>query len=681
MTIESAILSTYPQFSYRATTFASDTFWYSRRMAVRKHAIMGQLEMLKQTDRYIAFTLKDLPVYNQPPEFAPVPRHLFWDSDIGKWIELACYFLAEQWDEVIDAAVRELVTMIAGAQQPDGYLNIHYQMVAKGQRFTNLRDMHELYNCGHLIEAAIAHHEIYHSDEFLNVMLKYIDLIEREIGPEGIRGYPGHPEIELALFRLYNITKNQRHYDLAKFFITERGVNKGEFFTQEAINRGEKPSKGAALHPGDELLAYSQSHLPILQQKTIEGHSVRAMYLLTAVADMVRLDPDLKIKEQYYEACIRLWNNMVNRKMYVTGGIGAMKPWEGFGIDYFLPVSTEEGGCYNETCAAIGIVMFADRLLRIRPEASLADIAELSMFNALLTGMSENGDAFTYINQLGSSDKDPSKRYKWFECSCCPPNITRNLGFLGGYLWHWDTTAAGKTDIWVHQFSSATLEFQASDSTMHKLVERTSWPWTGEISFDARLTDADIYVRIPVWAGDNWEFYAGGDVIKKSAFASRGINVTDGYLLVPAAFIASVGGQFAVTIEFKPRLLFNHPLTAQDNVTVARGPIIYCVEDFDHPWVKDHFKSLGLLESATFTEHVQPDGSIFLKTEAGVLLDHEFQEWNSTTNATWLSSKFSLRSKRAQTGKQVDLTFIPYYFRDNRGGVGQMRAALKRISP
>lgn len=224
------------------------------------------------------------------------------------------------------------------------------------------------YNAGHLIEAALAHHRLYDNTLLLGPIIKYVDLLHRTFGPgpHQIHGYPGHPEIELALLRLYEATQEPRHLMLAEYFIDERGNPEGvrgkHYFAVEAEQRGERLYERPSFYPYPQSYWYQQAHKPIIEQSTIEGHSVRAMYLLTAVADLERY----RHREGYREALLRLWRNMVEKKMYLTGGIGAIKQWEGFGIDYFLPQSTDEGGCYNETCAAIGVMMLAERLLQVR---------------------------------------------------------------------------------------------------------------------------------------------------------------------------------------------------------------------------------------------------------------------------------------------------------------------------
>ncbi|KAM0167048.1 hypothetical protein ACHAQE_000967 [Botrytis cinerea] len=509
----------YPQNSYLQTTFTTPGFISRRREVVYSTTLLYQLKVLKTTGRYDAFKLKWHASYHDEPDVWPVPNHLFWDSDVAKWIEGACYFLQYKENQEIDTAVKELVDMIRSAQQDDGYLNIHFTVVEPGKRFTNLRDLHELYNAGHLIEAALAHNQCYGNNLLLEPILKYIDLLSLTFGPnpEQKHGYPGHPEIELALLRLYEKTRDPKHLDFARYFIDERGNPKGQagrhYYDVEAEMRGDRPDEMPKYFPEKQSYWYQQAHKPLVEQETIEGHAVRAMYLLTAVSDLVRVDnsEDTKAKRTAVE---RLWNNMVQKKMYLTGGIGAIKQWEGFGIDNFLPSSTDEGGCYSETCASIGVMMLAERLLQLDLDGKYADIMELCFYNAVSTGMSEDGSKFTYVNQLASSDTDLSRRAEWFTCACCPPNVARLLGYIGGYLYYPADSGLGTSssdeknntvEVNVHTYASAVLSIPVGEYTV-QLEQKTDWPWDGNIQFELKSPEAistTVRLRIPGWA-EEW---------------------------------------------------------------------------------------------------------------------------------------------------------------------------------
>ena len=655
-----------PQFTFAQTSFEKGSFWDRKRNAVRNSTIPFQLDMLKKTGRYDAFKLEWQPIYDDPPDHWPVPKHLFWDSDVAKWIEGAVYFLEDAKDPPIDEAIAQLVEWIEKAQQPDGYLNIHFTVVKPNERWSNLRDLHELYNCGHLIEAALSHKQHYGNDDLLNPIRKYADLLCKKFGPNAdqMHGYPGHPEIELALLRLYTQTRDTKYRDLALYFITERGNPNGvsgkHFYENEAIERGEHQNMRPNYWPTPLSFWYQQAHKPLLEQESVEGHSVRAMYLLTSVADASLQDSNFR--KQYEPVLERLWSNMVQKKMYLTGGIGAIKQWEGFGIDYFLPQSSDEGGCYAETCASIGVMMLAERMLQLDLDSKYADVMELCMYNAVLTGISLDGKAFTYVNQLGSSDGDPSKREEWFDCACCPPNVTRLLGTLGGYLWTHKEVKPSEVDIDIHLYTSATLTFKASEKRV-QLVQKSQWPWSGDVEFELDSEpslNVCLRLRIPQWA-ESWSIHP----------APPSATLAKGYIKLSSSWVKE-NPHFKLSIPIKPRYISPHFLTGQSIAAVARGPLIYCAEDVDNTWaLSDHFKTVVLDTSVSLEEELidnlangEPCIKIKAPNAAKVL---RFEEHGCNPN--WIGSTSSLKSET--------MTFVPFYARANRGGKGQMRVGLR----
>lgn len=377
------------------------------------------------------------------------------------------------------------------------------------------------YNAGHLIEAAIAHNKYYKNDLLLAPIIKYVQYIHSVFGPgeKQLHGYPGHPEIELALVRLYTLTNSPEALELARYFITERGNPVGQdgmhYFEWEEKQRGDMPFKRPNHYPEAGAHWYGQAHQPIHQQVSVQGHSVRAMYLLTAVADLVcadKLGDEQVSRSTWLTALDRLWNNLVNKKMYLTGGVGAIKSWEGFGPDYFLPQGTDEGGCYAETCACIGVMMLAQRLLHFDRDARYADVMELCLYNGVMTAMDVKGEAFTYTNQLASSDEDPSRRFGWFEVACCPPNLMRLFGSLGGYVWDYEIHE-GQVSINVHLYTSArlTINNQDDDAAAPAVVleQRSNWPWDKKIDFTLSAAspslELTIRLRIPGWANGKFK--------------------------------------------------------------------------------------------------------------------------------------------------------------------------------
>ncbi|KIX01397.1 uncharacterized protein Z518_09123 [Rhinocladiella mackenziei CBS 650.93] len=667
----------YPQETFFRTSLISGSLLARRREVVSSNTLLYQLDVLKKTGRYDAFKLQWHPSYSDPPDVWPIPNHLFWDSDVAKWIEGACYFLREQPDPKIHVAVKELVQMIQSAQQPDGYINIHYTVVEPGKRFTNLRDFHELYNAGHLIEAALAHNHLYHNDDLLGPMLKYVDLLCRIFGPgeNQVHGYPGHPEIELALLRLYHRTKDRKHLDLATYFITERGNPSGDhgkhYYVAEAERRNESPYTRPRYWADSDALWYYQSQEPLVEQQTIQGHSVRAMYLLTAAADLVRSgkSPDARLKS----GVSRLWDNMVDCKMYLTGGIGAMKQWEGFGLDYFLPQGTDEGGCYAETCAAIGVMMLAERILQYDLDRRFSDVMELCLYNAVLTAMSHNGTKFTYVNQLASSDSDLSKREEWFTCACCPPNMLRLLGQVGGYICTQQKSGPEgppSTQVNVHLYVSSRCEFETGHGQQVVLTQKTNWPWSGQVEFNlcTKSDQVSLALRIPGWT-TSW----------KMTPSPPTTTLRNGYLILPPTYLSS-HPSFTLDIPIAPRLVSPHPYTNQPILALSRGPIIYCVEDTDNTWVQDHFKSVQLdphcqVVEKTVTDPKTGDTYVSLTVINGGASVMKPQDVHASPSVevTGLDEKLQRDVRTIE-----ELNFVPYYFRANRGGSGQMRVGLRR---
>ncbi|KAI1118551.1 hypothetical protein F5Y14DRAFT_398847 [Nemania sp. NC0429] len=663
----------HPQVLFPQTTFTGPSLLQARRETIQQVTVKAQLRKLKETGQYECFNLKWQPIYADKSRW-PSPPPVYWDSDVAKWIEAACYVLAEQYDAEIDAAVRELVQMIRDAQQDDGYIDVYFTVIEPEKRWSNLRDQHELYNAGHLTEAALAHSNYYKNDLLIDVIHKYVKLIRSVFGPgkDQRHGYPGHPEIELALLRFYSATGNQDAYDLAQYFLEERGNPTGQdgkmYYDWEREKRGDDPWKRPDSYPMHLDFWYSQAHLPILQQKTIEGHAVRGLYLFTGVANLLSLD-ELGIKSfarkaQYLETLRTLWNNMVDKKMYLTGGIGSMMQWEGFGIDYFLPQGSDEGGCYNETCASIGVMMLAERLLHLELNSKYADVMELCLYNAVMTAMSLGGNAFTYVNQLASSEKDKNIRAAWFDTSCCPPNVSRLFGSLGGYLW--DYGGRGQ-DVFinVHLYTTAKVSFQVDEHAID-LEQKSNWPWEGNVAFQLAAppsASTTVRLRIPAWAKNRFTLTP----ILESA------TVENGYLVLPPSYTS---GNKAFTLQihgFEPRYISPHPYTNQRTLTLARGPLIYCVEDVDNPWEQEHFRNVGITYGTAVSEeeHVIDEmGERYVGLRA-VGWVRKMGQWTQGEQGLEPGS-----SVAADLPEAKELLFIPYYLRANRGGRGHMRVGL-----
>lgn len=659
----------YPQEKFIHAHCQPGSFWEKWQSAARKVTIPVQLELLQTTGRYHAFNLKHLDYYDREPAIWPVPDHLFWESDVAKWIEGVCYHLCSHPDKDLEHHVNYLASLIEDAQQSDGYLNIHFVVNEPKKRWTNLRDLHELYNFGHLIEAALAHQAYTQSSKLVDVMLRFVDYCCSIFGTDTCKlaGYPGHPEVELALLRLYRRTKHENSLRLATYFLTERGKNGGQFYIEEQAARGEHKHLIPGMMPTPYSFWYMQAHKPIAEQDTIEGHSVRAMHLLTAVQDLVVL-PDgnrFASKNQidgFEGAARRLWNNMVRTKMYVTGGIGSVKQWEGFNIPYSLPISTDEGGCYTETCAGIGLLMFADRLLHQKLDANIADVAERVLYNSsITTGMSVDGREFTYVNQLASSAQEPCQRFDWFECACCPPNVMRTLGCLQGYFF--GTLAGSAGDLAIHHIFAGDIDYLGN-----KVQIRTKFPAEGHvvIKVEEIAKSGTILVRVPLWARSSFKW------------SSADVELVDGYLAIKSA------GEYTLDLELQPRLLYSHPDVGPSRITLAYGPLIYCIEDVDNTWVEElperdqHFKHLTV-DTANATADIEiskPDDTGIIRLtwrKAGYTLKVEDDKSVASAFEQEQQPGYYEPHKEGR-----DLVFVPYYYRCNRAGTkGRMRTSLR----
>src|SRR5580704_3220113 len=387
---------------------------------------------------------------------------IFWDSDVAKWLEAASAYLQHHKDAKLETLVDGTIGLLAGAQQTDGYLNSHILTWRPRHRFKNLRDLHELYCAGHLIEAAVVHHEATGKDTLLGIARRYADLLVERFGkdPGQIKGYCGHPEVELALMRLYRLTGDNRYLELTRFFIDERGSSPN-YFEREAIERLDK-REFRPNHPGSPY-AYMQAHVPIRQQTKVVGHAVRAMYLLAAVADLgvAARDPSL------LETAEQLWRDVIDTKLYVTGGIGSASENEGFTRDFDLP----NENAYAETCASIGLFLFGHRLLQSRLNSEFSDIMELALYNCILSGIGLDGESFFYDNPLASRGTHRRIPWPWW-CPCCPPNLARLIGSLSGFL-----LSEGPEGIAVHQYVSCETTFPGV-----RLTLKSGLPFSGDNS-------------------------------------------------------------------------------------------------------------------------------------------------------------------------------------------------------
>ncbi len=541
-----------------------DTFWQPRLETNRDVTLKIEEKQLAETGRLKAWKLNWKPGDPNKP-------HKFWDSDVAKWLEAVAYTLEKSPNKELETSADSVIDDIAAAQQPDGYLNSCFTVVAPEKRWTNLRDDHELYCAGHLMEAAVAYWRATGKRKFLDTLERYTEHIAARFGPEEgkIKGYPGHEEIELALVRLYRATGKQQYLNLAEFFIDQRG-QEPNFFVQEAEARGEDPERTTA-----PCLAYWQAHVPVREQDTAEGHAVRAIYLYCGMADVAAETHDTTL----FQACRRLFDNITKRRMYLTGGVGSAHKGERFTFDYDLPNES----AYAETCAAIALVFFAHRMLQLEPHAAYADVMERALYNNVLAGVSLDGKTFFYVNPLAvyppmaeyaryNKGKSDFQRNEWFGTSCCPPNIARILASLGSYIYSYDSD-----NIWVHLYISGTAEIPCDGENV-TLTQDTEYPWQDQIGLTVNTTthrEIALNLRLPGWCNAPALQLNGEDV-------DLAEHTHNGYVTLKRQW--TEGDRINLTLPMPPRKIEAHPEVRQNagKIALQRGPLVYCLEEEDN---------------------------------------------------------------------------------------------------
>ena len=522
-----------------------DAFWSPRLETNRRVTMPHEYDQCKKTGRIDAFRLDWKPGQPNPP-------HIFWDSDLAKWIEAASYCLATHPDPKLARRLDEVIGLVSNAQQPDGYLNVHFTIVEPEKRWSNLCDWHELYCAGHLMDAAVAHYQATGSRTLLDVLCRYADNIDETFGPGKRTGYPGHEEIELALVKLYRVTGQKRFLRLSKYFVDERG-KQPHLFTQESEARGDNPPR---LGPFDS----NQAHLPVREQTEAVGHAVRAMYLYSGMADVAAERGD----DELMAACHRLWDSATLRRMYVTGGVGSAHAGERFTTDYDLPNAT----AYAETCAAIGLVFFAHRMLLAEGDGRYADVMERALYNGVLSGVSLDGTKFFYVNPLASAGGH--HRQEWFGCACCPPNIARLLASLGHYVYSASDEALA-VDLYVAGTARAKVAGQKLTVT-----QETGYPYDGDVALTLGLDEPatfDLLLRVPGWCPKHTLKVNGRPAPHR---------VTRGYARLRRRW--STGDRVTLSLSMPIERVVAHPGVAEDvgRVALQRGPLVYCLEQCDH---------------------------------------------------------------------------------------------------
>ncbi len=462
------------------------------------------------------------------------PRYI--DSDLYKWLEALAYALATQPDPELEAMAQQVIGWIGAAQREDGYINTYYQVVAPDQRWQDIKDGHELYCAGHLIEAAVAHYQLLGARELLDIALRFAACIERVFSAGGRQIPPGHPELELALVKLYRVTRDQRWLNLARFFIDARGLGR--------LGAGARSD-------------YYQDRVPVRQQHKLEGHAVRALYLLSGVTDLLL---ENALEADYLAATLAQWDDLVQRKLYITGGAGARYEGEAFGEPYELPSDR----AYSETCAAIASIFWNWRLLHLTADVRHADLIERTLYNALLAGVSLDGTGYFYVNPLAS--RSGGARPQWHGCACCPPNVMRLLASLGHYA-----ASSSNDGLIIHHYLPLTL-----DHAGWRVRIATDYPFDETIHIhidDAPEGDQTLYVRVPGWC-------SGARVRVNDADEQA---APTGYVALRRQW--RTGDQIVLTLPMPPRLTEANPRidALRGSVAIEHGPVVYCLEAVDQP--------------------------------------------------------------------------------------------------
>lgn len=486
---------------------------------------------------------------------------VFQDSDVAKWIEAAAYALARKPDSELEADVDALIDVISRAQGEDGYLNTYFTLGNQEKRWTNLQEAHELYCAGHMMEAAVAYFEATGKTSLLEIMRKNADCIASVFGPSKRRGFPGHPEVELALVRLYDATGERKYLELAQYFLDERGTAPN-FFAEE-----KKARDWTVWNSDANDTAYTQNSAPVRQQKHAMGHAVRAVYLYTGMAAVAKRTGD----QTLVDACRRLWDNITQKRMYVTGGIGSTHLGEAFTADYDLPNDT----VYAESCASIGLIFFARQMLQLQSDSRYADAMERALYNCVLSGLSLDGKNFFYVNPLEVTPDYAGQiethrhvlpvRPPWHGCACCPPNIARLLASLDRYGWHENEDAA-YCDLFIGG------EYRLSDGAIR--IE-TEYPYKGEIRYVVQgKIGKKLALRIPAWS-ENWDLTVNGKLIFPE--------MDQGYAVLTGLRNED---EIVLNLDMTPRKCYSHVLVRenQGGVCLQRGPLVYCLEGVDNPF-------------------------------------------------------------------------------------------------
>jgi DUF1680 family protein len=568
-----------------------DVFWAPRIETNRKVTIPAAFQQCELSGRVNNFERAAQALRGEPHD-KKAPPYPFDDTDLYKVIEGASYALSVTPDPKLDAYVDGMIAKIAAAQEPDGYIYTTRTIDPENphrwsgkERWVNERnDSHELYDLGHLFEAAVAHYQATGKKSLLNVATKAADLLVDTFGPGKRTTWPGHQITEMALVKLYRVTGKEQYLDLAKFFLDERGP--GPIPAGETVNpRG---------------LDYNQAQLRIVEQTEPVGHAVRAMYMYAGMADVAAIEEDTKIEA----AGDKIWDNLVASKLYLTGGIGAAGGHEGFGAPYELPNMT----AYNETCASVGMDFWNHRLFLLHGDAKYIDVMERTLYNGLISGVSLKGDTFFYPNPLESNGQHA--RQEWFGVACCPGNITRFMASVPGYIY-----ATRGPAVYVNLFAGGSADIETSGGKL-TLVQQTRYPWDGDVRITVkpdRTRQFPINIRIPGWAREQpvpSDLYRYADAaapapVVKVAGRAVPLTIEKGYVTIDRTWRAGDVVEVSLPMPVR-RIKANDQVEADRNrVALQRGPVVYAAEWPDNPDGK--VRNIVLPDANALSSAFRPD--------------------------------------------------------------------------
>ena len=612
----------------------TEGFWFNRMETNRTVTIPASIKQLEETGR-----MKNFEIASKRATGDFCTSFYFDDSDVYKVIEAASFSLMLKPDAALEKKLDEMIELIGAAQEKDGYLYTprtigtkKFDKVIGDKRWMNEQGSHELYTAGHMYEAAVAHNLATGKKNFLDIAIKNADLICSVFGPGKIQLPSGHQEIEIGLVKLFRLTGQEKYLKLAKFLLDMRGK-----YLDGRKSWGE----------------YNQDHKPVVEQDEAVGHAVRAAYMYSAMADVAALTGD----KDYIKAMDKIWSNVVGKKIYLTGGIGASGSWEGFAKNYELP----NASAYNETCASIANIMWNERMFSLKGEAKYIDVLERTLYNALLSGVGMSGDLFFYPNVLESFGTH--ERAKWFSCACCPPNVARLIASIGGYLY-----SVKDNQLYVNLFSPNSVEANLKDGVV-KLKEATNYPWDGKVKFTVEPQSANqeftLKIRVPGWAQNQpipSDLYIFNDNQTEKVFLTLNgklipLNLDKGFASIKRKWNSGDVVEIILPMEIR-RITANEKVDADlGKVAIQRGPLVYAAEWKDN---KDGYvRNILLPDESQLSVKIEKDLLNGVQVIKGKAFGYKADEKNNL-----------LKSEQ-------ELVAIPYYAWAHRGK-GEMNVWIAR---